>query len=146
MQYDTPDTIYNKPAALFVAGFAGAPAMNLADCTMLGGQADLGGELIRVGPDLAQRAAAAPTLKFGIRPENIRLERSADSDLAVPAEVSLLEPLGSETLVTLRIGKAEMVARCGADFRQAPGTRLNVHMNPRHLHLFDAASGAALSN
>jgi multiple sugar transport system ATP-binding protein len=146
MQYDTPDTIYNKPAALFVAGFTGAPAMNLADCTLRDGEADLGGERIRVGPDLARKAAAAPSLKFGIRPENIRLERNADSDLAVPAEVSLLEPLGSETLVTLRIGRAEMVARCAADFRQSPGTRLSVHMNPRHLHLFDAASGAALSS
>jgi multiple sugar transport system ATP-binding protein len=146
MQYDTPDTIYNKPAALFVAGFTGAPAMNLADCTLRDGEADLGGERIRVGPDLARRAAMAPSLKFGIRPENIRLERLTDHDLAVPAEVSLLEPLGSETLVTLRIGQAEMVARCAADFREAPGTRLRVHMNPRHLHLFDAASGAALSS
>jgi multiple sugar transport system ATP-binding protein len=38
-----------------------------------------------------------------------------------------------------------MVARCGADFRERPGTRLAVHMNPRHLHLFDAASGVALA-
>ena len=34
MQYDTPDAIYNRPAALFVAGFTGAPPMNLVDCTL----------------------------------------------------------------------------------------------------------------
>jgi multiple sugar transport system ATP-binding protein len=146
MQYDTPETVYNKPAALFVAGFTGAPAMNLADCTVADGAADLGGERIRIPAPLADRARGAANLKFGIRPENIKLASQASDDLAVNAEVSLLEPLGSETLVTFKIGAAEMVARCGADFRQRPGTRLAVHMNPRHLHLFDAASGAALAH
>ena len=62
----------------------------------------------------------------------------------MPAEVSLLEPLGAETLVLLKIGNTEMTARCNAAFRDRPGTRLTVHMNPSHLHLFDATSGAAL--
>jgi multiple sugar transport system ATP-binding protein len=62
----------------------------------------------------------------------------------VPAEVSLLEPLGAETLATLKVGAAEMVARCPASFREPPGTRLSVHLNPRHMHLFDAASGNAI--
>jgi multiple sugar transport system ATP-binding protein len=49
MQYDTPDAIYNRPAALFVAGFTGAPPMNLVDCTVDGGgRADLGGVQIAV--------------------------------------------------------------------------------------------------
>ena len=45
---------------------------------------------------------------------------------------------------SLKIGAVEMVSRCNAAFRDPPGTRLAVHMNPRHLHLFDADSGAAL--
>ena len=146
MQYDTPETIYNKPAALFVAGFTGAPAMNLADCTVSDRQADLGGQCIELPAALAERGRGAAKLKFGIRPENIRLRAQDSDDMAVPAEVSLIEPLGSETLVTFRIGGADMVARCDADFREAPGTRLSVHMNPRHLHLFDATSGAALAH
>jgi multiple sugar transport system ATP-binding protein len=144
MQYDTPDNIYNHPAAVFVAGFTGAPPMNLADCALRGGRADLGGTEIALPPELAARANGAAKLKFGIRPENITLARQSESDLAVPAEVSLLEPLGAETLVSLKIGAAEMVSRCNAAFRDPPGTRLAVHMNPRHLHLFDAGSGAAL--
>jgi multiple sugar transport system ATP-binding protein len=144
MQYDTPDAIYNRPAALFVAGFTGAPPMNLADCELADRQADLGGTRIEVPAELAARARAAAKLKFGIRPENITLAPTGAGDLAVPAEVSLLEPLGAETLVTLKIGAAEMVARCAASFREAPGTRVQVHMNPQHLHLFDAASGNAL--
>ena len=144
MQYDTPDTIYNRPAALFVAGFTGAPAMNLCDCRWTEGRADLGGVQVAVLAALAPRAAAAPALKFGVRPENIALAPVTAEDQAVPAQVQLLEPLGAETLVTLRIGQAEMVARCPASFRDKPGTTLTVYLRAAQLHLFDAVSGAAL--
>jgi multiple sugar transport system ATP-binding protein len=145
MQYDTPDIIYNQPAALFVAGFTGAPAMNLVDCTVSGGKADIGGGTqITVPGALAAKAAGNAKLKFGIRPENITLSSQASDDIALPAEVSLLEPLGAETLATLKVGAAEMIARCPASFREPPGTRLSVHVNPRHMRLFDAASGSAL--
>jgi multiple sugar transport system ATP-binding protein len=147
MQYDTPDAVYNRPAALFVAGFTGAPPMNLADCTLAGRLADLGGTTIELPAALADRAARAGSLRFGVRPENIALtgEGSGESGaLRVPAVVSLLEPLGAETLVTLRIGSAEMVARWPASFREPPGTAIDVHLAPRHLHLFDATSGEAI--
>ncbi len=145
MQYDTPDTIYNQPAALFVAGFTGAPAMNLVDCTLSGARADLGaGTQIVVPADLASRANGTSKVKFGVRPENLTLAAQASDDIVLPAEVALLEPLGAETLATLKVGASEMIARCPASFREAPGTRLSVHLNPRHMRLFDAASGAAI--
>ena len=144
MQYDTPDAIYNRPAALFVAGFTGAPPMNLADCALTGNLADLGGTQIVVPADLAQRAAPTSKLKFGVRPENLALAPTRPDAQAVAAQVSLLEPLGAETLLTLRIGAAEMVARAPASFREPPGTALTVYLNPEHLHLFDANTGAAI--
>jgi len=58
--------------------------------------------------------------------------------------VSLLEPLGSETLVSLKLGAAEVIARFAANFREPPGTPVRLHLNPAHLHLFDSMSGAAL--
>ena len=144
MQYATPDQIYNQPAALFVAGFTGAPPMNLVGCSVADGAADLGaGVRLPLPPALARAASSNGRLTFGVRPENLRLAGS-DGDIVVPAEVSLLEPLGAETLVTLKIGGTEMVARCAAQFRERAGTRLNLHVQPAHLHLFDAASGAAI--
>jgi multiple sugar transport system ATP-binding protein len=145
MQYDTPEAVYNRPAALFVAGFTGAPAMNLVPCTLHAGHADLGaGVHVPLPKALAERAAAASGLTLGVRPENLALAPTAADAIALPAEVSLLEPLGAETLATLKIGSVEMVARCPASFRDAPGTRLTVHVQPEHLHLFDAQSGQAL--
>ncbi len=144
MQYDTPDAIYNRPAAIFVAGFTGAPPMNLADCTLSGTRADLGDLAVELPAALVGRASGAAGLKLGVRPENIMLAPTGLAALRLPARVSLLEPLGAETLVTLRLGRAEMVARCPAAFRAPPGTALDVFVDPQHLHLFDAASGAAV--
>jgi multiple sugar transport system ATP-binding protein len=145
MQYDTPDVIYNRPAALFVAGFTGAPAMNLVPATLAADRIDLGGGTTLPLPSrLAERAAAAPKLTFGVRPENLTLAPGGADDIVLPAEVSLLEPLGAETLATLKIGAVEMVARCPAHFREAPGTRVAVHVAPQHIHLFDREGGQAL--
>ena len=147
MQYDTPDAIYNRPAALFVAGFTGAPPMNLVDCVVADDQAHLGGTALQLPPALARRAAGVPKVKLGVRPENLALKMAGADPVngqSVPALVSLLEPLGAETLVTLSIGNCEMVARAPAAFRERPGTPVNVVLSPQHLHLFDAASGAAL--
>jgi multiple sugar transport system ATP-binding protein len=144
MQYDTPDAIYNRPAALFVAGFTGAPPMNLAECTLADGRADLGGAQIVVPPELAARASGAGALKFGVRPENLTLVPQDTADVSLDAEVQLLEPLGAETLVTFRVGRADLVARCAASFRDKPGSRRQLHIAPHHMHLFSASTGAAL--
>ncbi|MDY0745714.1 sn-glycerol-3-phosphate ABC transporter ATP-binding protein UgpC [Paucibacter sp. R3-3] len=142
MQYDTPDAIYNRPAALFVAGFTGAPPMNLVDATVSGGQADVGaGIRVALPPALAGKSGPG---KLGVRPENLRLAPEA-GDITVPAQVSLLEPLGSETLVSLKLGASEVIARLAASFREPPGTTVNLHLNPAHLHLFDPQSGVALA-
>jgi len=147
MQYDTPDAIYNRPAALFVAGFTGAPPMNLADCTLDAGQAVLGSARLPLAADVARRAgqaAAGSTWRVGVRPENLRLQREHDADVALPAQVVLLEPLGAETLVTLQCGSAEWVARAPAQFRLGPGSPLTAHVNPAHVHLFNRETGLAV--
>jgi multiple sugar transport system ATP-binding protein len=144
MQYDTPEAIYNRPAALFVAGFTGAPPMNLVDCSLAQGTVDLGGARFGLPASLASRAAAVPKLKFGVRPENLSLAPAGEGSATLDAEVLMLEPLGAETLVTFRVGQAELVARCPASFHDRPGTRRMLHLQPGHMHLFNADSGAAL--
>ena len=144
MQYDTPEAIYNRPAAIFVAGFTGAPPMNLAPCTLAGGCASLGGLRVPLPAALAARAGQRGKATLGVRPENLRLAPTGSDDITLAAEVALLEPLGAETLVTFKLGAADMVARCPASFRAAPGTPQALHVAPAHLHLFDADHGTAL--
>jgi multiple sugar transport system ATP-binding protein len=141
MQYDTPDAIYNRPAALFVAGFTGSPAMNLVDAQVSAGIASLGGEASVALPAALRSVSGA--YKLGLRPENLRLA-AQPGDVGLPARVSLLEPLGAETLAVLQIGDALMTARLPAQFREPSGTQLMIHLNPAQLHLFDPSSGAAI--
>ena len=144
MQYDTPEGIYNRPAALFVAGFTGAPPMNLVPCTLVDGQAELGGVLAPLPAALAQRAAGHTALSFGVRPENLRLASGAADDIHLPAQVALIEPLGSDTLVTFQIGLAELVARCPAGYAAPQGSAVALYASPQHLHLFDRNTGVAI--
>jgi multiple sugar transport system ATP-binding protein len=141
MQYDTPEAIYNRPAALFVAGFTGAPAMNLARCRVDEGYALLG-DLRLALPFGLSACKGAHTL--GLRPENLSLQRQSELDLELPATLVLREPLGAETLITVRLGDSEMVARVGASFQQIEGTALTLFVNPNHLHLFGGQDGQAL--
>ena len=145
MQYDTPDAIYNHPAALFVAGFTGAPPMNLSDCVVVDGHADLGGVRLPLPAALARAASSASSLKIGVRPENVKLIAGHDSDICLPAEVMLLEPLGSETLVTMKIGNTEWMTRCAANFKEKRGHRLDLFVSPDALRLFDGGSGKAIA-
>jgi hypothetical protein len=86
---------------------------------------------------------AGARLRLGVRPEHLRLQRADADDLAWPGHLLLLEPLGAETLATVRVGQAEVIARVPASFEAAPGTPLQLHVQPGQLHLFDADSGQA---
>ncbi len=143
MQYAAPHDIYNKPAAVFVAGFTGSPPMNLVPCLIAQGSAELGSCRLPLPARLRGHAMLRPRMTLGVRPENLSLHQS-DRSVALDASVVLTEPLGAETLVTLRVGDVELTARCPADFSQPAGTKQLVHVVPEHLHLFDSESGTAL--
>jgi multiple sugar transport system ATP-binding protein len=142
MQYASPHEIYNRPAAVFVAGFTGSPPMNLVPCRIEAGHADLGhGVRIVLPVSLAGKGAAQT--QFGIRPENIALS-SSEGAVPTPASVVITEPLGAETLVTFKVGDSEMVARCAASFAGKPGDTMQIYLASKHMQLFDSASGQAL--
>lgn len=145
MQYATPQEIYNQPAAQFVAGFTGSPPMNLVPCAIDAGAADLGGIRVPLPDALIQRAAAASSHTFGIRPENISISaRGLPGEVVVPSSVVISEPLGAETLVTFRVGQSELVARCAPGFKTPAGADQTLYLDPAAIHLFDKTSGQAL--
>ena len=143
MQYASPHNIYTSPAALFVAGFTGSPAMNLVPCTVEAGQVVLGDVRFDAPAKLVSHTNGVDKLTFGLRPENISLSPMVGSVQAA-ASVVLTEPLGAETLVTFAVGNCELVARCAASFQHAPGTPLPVYLAQEHMHLFNSVDGKAL--
>jgi len=72
-QVDTPLNLFNHPANLFVAGFIGAPGMNLWSAT-----GENGGVRLDSGAHIALPGAALPNaakLTVGLRPQHLRQRR-----------------------------------------------------------------------
>lgn len=144
LQHGTPAQIYGAPATRFVAGFIGSPPMNLVPCRLSDGRAFLGSLAIALPERLARAGGGRDRALFGIRPENI-LPTSEDSGaIPVPATVVMTEPLGADTLVTLRVADSDVVARWPPHFSGRRGETVCAHFSVSHMHLFDAESGAAL--
>ncbi|NRF69088.1 sn-glycerol-3-phosphate import ATP-binding protein UgpC [Aquincola sp. S2] len=133
-QIGTPEVVYSKPASTFVAGFIGAPPMNL-----LTGQAD-GSRFIVGGTELSLPVAAprAGTLVLGLRPEHTELTPQG----RWPMKVEMIEMLGAERLIYGRLGDALFTLRIDATLTApALGDTVRLNATPEHLHWFDAGTG-----
>ena len=147
-QVGSPQEVYEHPANVFVAGFMGSPAMNLLPASVEGGQVVVGGHPLRPAP------SGHPDVVVGIRPECLRV--CPDGQPGIGATVDFHEPLGSHALVHCVVGDtsvgvvgdsaAGIVVQAEADFAPRPGERLHLTAEPKHVYLFDAATGAALED
>jgi ABC-type sugar transport system ATPase subunit len=135
-QIGTPDDVYARPANRFVATFIGSPAMNV-----LPGRVEetelVAGALRFPRP---RGLAGGYAVDVGFRPERVRLDHAGGAT----AEVTFLEPVGSETFVHLDLDGNRVVARVAGDERPDPGSRVRIDVSPAHAHLFDAATGDRL--
>ena len=153
-QIDTPLTLYNEPANLFVAGFLGSPPMNFINGTLkeekealLFSEIEGGTMQVRLPAGHRERARewiGRPVL-LGIRPEDIELAQFSGSETSTgsfPAIVDIVEPMGAETNLYLQTGAHTVVCRSQRplDHREA-GHRFQFEMNLNKAHLFDPTSG-----
>lgn len=153
MQVGTPDEVYNRPTSVFVASFTGSPPMNFLDAHVVeaAGEPAIalgGGEVVLAVPAQRRdglRALRARIIRFGIRPEDIHLERTGESDRQVEAAVVVAEPLGAETLLTLAFPGGEIVARVPPRRDIAPAQRVQAWVDMSRFHAFDPATGDALA-
>src|SRR5207248_4478108 len=106
-QLGTPDTVYQRPANLFVAQFIGSPPMNIVAARHENGSLLLEGGWRIEAPRIAKDAAE---LRAGLRPEAIELDMVAREG-AQPAEVLVSEPLGSEVIVNVKLGDVLLKVR-----------------------------------
>ncbi len=137
-QVGAPLDLYDRPATLFVAGFIGSPAMNLLKGSIrVNGQPSF---LTEAGVELPLKSvpggADGRPCVYGIRPEHLML---AGGDLR--AEISVVEPTGSETQVFARLGGQQIVGVFRERISARPGDKLPFSPNLDAVHLFDAENG-----
>jgi multiple sugar transport system ATP-binding protein len=111
-QVDTPQTLYNSPVNLFVAGFIGSPAMNFVAAELI---RDDGPAVTFAGHKLAitdKLLSSRPGLEgyfgkeviLGIRPSDFEDAQLAEPGWArMPVQVSVTEELGSEIHVIFTV-------------------------------------------
>jgi sn-glycerol 3-phosphate transport system ATP-binding protein len=134
-QVGTPDEVYQQPATTFVAGFIGAPPMNLLKGHVDGTTfttAD-GHQLL-----LPQAAPRPGPLTLGLRPEHVGVE---DDSASTPWNmvVDVVETLGAERLVYGKLGQTAFTLRIDGTLPAPPaGSTLTLRVRPQRLHWFDA--------
>jgi sn-glycerol 3-phosphate transport system ATP-binding protein len=131
-QIGTPHEVYHRPATTFVAGFIGSPPMNLLRVRVAtdGTSADTDGG--RVLLPAARNGLAGRDLVLGLRPEALHLNGAQ-----LTAEVEMVESLGADHLVHLRLGAQSLVARVGDESCPAPGATVTLGFSAVE-HWFDA--------
>ena len=123
-QVATPMELYRRPANQFVAGFIGSPAMNFLPAGF--------------GPE-----PPVPGAVLGVRPHDIAIRPPGQGDL--DATVDVVEPLGSELIVYLRLnsdgvdGTVRVIAP--PDPSIDPDTKVGLTLDPSRLHWFNADTG-----
>src|SRR6266853_1400708 len=140
-QVGTPEEVYQRPADGHVALCVGTPGMNVLQGRGRGTGEE--GRVIEAGSLIipVELSTYEGELQLGIRPEFVGL-CAVDKGVG-NADVLVVEPLGSETLVHLNAGGQALVARLPGFAEARVGTRVGVKVDRRRLYLFDAA-GAPL--
>ncbi|MEW6127003.1 MAG: ABC transporter ATP-binding protein [Acidobacteriota bacterium] len=144
-QFDTPMTIYNRPANRFVAEFVGSPAMNFLE-----GRVDFSarrfianGLTLALAESQLERLQARERAVLGIRPEYLGVSLSEQAG-AMAAKIYVTELMGNETIVFLQTGDEKLIARAPADFRADIGATVWITLAIEKADFFDSTTGEAL--
>jgi multiple sugar transport system ATP-binding protein len=168
LQVGTPRELYEHPASLFVAGFVGSPAMNFLPARRAAGHLEL--PVGRLAPVRGGDAAGpAGPLIAGFRPEHLQRVRDDDGQgagLVFEARVEVIEWLGADLFVYFDValggfealdlpadleiasggkGRRSLVARVDPGASLKAGDTIRLRLDPEHVQLFDARSGANLT-
>jgi len=134
-QIGAPLEVYRRPASTFVAGFIGAPAMNILSGVQEGRAVGIGGARLAALRDGRGRVS------IGIRPEDFR-RAGADPEGALSLRVDYVEELGATRLLHGRVEGQPLVAAWPAGEDVPEQVWLTVP--PGALHLFNSDTGQRL--
>ncbi len=139
-QVGSPTEVYRHPANLFVAQFIGAPSMNILEGKRVANGVELeGGSLINKTPN-----GNNSDLRVGVRPSDLTIAE-AGNDVLLEGSVSVIEPLGSETLIYVNLGDKEVVATVSGRSSPKLGDKVALSAPEEELHFFDTETGVSLT-
>ncbi|NSL23004.1 ABC transporter ATP-binding protein [Agrobacterium tumefaciens] len=165
-QVDTPQNLYSRPDNVFVAAFIGSPSMNLYDATLHGSMLTLGSNSFQIPDRVFQErpnlvGSSNRRVIIGIRPEHMNDAALKPSSAEISAPVTLVEALGSESMVHLNIDapwvdagdpdavqdiadEKAAVARFSPKSTVRVGDNARISIDAEEIHFFDPDSRASI--
>ena len=154
-QVDNPQSLYDVPVNMFVAGFIGSPQMNFTNVTILKEgdkvQLQMGKYKLTVPADKARELEKlgyiGKEMVLGIRPENLHEDLYTQGQLEselIDAFVEVTERLGSETFLYLLINDQSMTARVSPKSKTVANDNIKLMFDMNRIHLFDKDTERAI--
>ncbi len=156
-QVDSPQNLYDNPCNKFVAGFIGAPQMNLLDATVGKSGDDVtltfGGNTIALPADKAKKLESAgyvgKTVTLGIRPEDLHDDEAAlinNAKSVIEATIRVYEMLGAEVYLYFDIDETSCTARVNPRTSARPGDTVKLALDMTKAHVFDKETEKVILN
>ncbi len=147
VQVAPPLELYHNPCNLYTADFIGNPSINFIKGTA---KVDAAGMTVDspIGQQSFVRAHMTPEapkggtvdVTLGLRPEQVSISKEQDSEHRVEAHVYSGMPAGSETLVTVRVGKELVTVKELGSTHYGSDEKVFLGFRPEKLNVFDTAS------
>ncbi len=158
-QVDSPQSLYERPDNLFVAGFIGSPQMNFINVAAEKRGNDVylnfGANSIKLTEGKAKKLDSSEYIGkemiMGVRPEAIHDEAAyieSMPECVVDSEVEVIEMLGSETLLYMSIDGAttNIIAKVNPRTKARSGDKIKVTIDSNKIHLFDKDTERTIMN
>lgn len=158
MQVDTPNNLYKYPKNLFVAGFIGAPVMNMIESSIVQTQNNqfkikFSNEIIDLGPKKSSQLDAKDQQRviLGIRPEHVQFaDPECPGEQVVKGKIIRLENMGPEFYVYFEVGPDQLCARVPSavveeKMSNAVGKTVDFYFEMDNCHIFHKETEQNLS-
>jgi multiple sugar transport system ATP-binding protein len=122
LQIGTPEDIYDRPATTFVAQLVGTPRINLVKANREDSTLYVTDSAIHL--PAPEGSHLPPSFLLGVRPEDVRPDPEGD----FPGEMTLIEPLGVETILHIKSGNQTLLSLIPGltDLRRGDEVRFNI--------------------
>lgn len=142
-QVDTPENVHRHPTNVFVGGFIGEPPMTFINCSFDSEKPALAFDDVVMPFECAAAEGIAnlgkDRLILGVRHSYVKTSKTQKKGY-VQGEVFFIEPRNEEMLLTVTVGKQQMLVTCEMDKGVQVGDSIYLSLNYDKCNYFDVES------
>lgn len=157
-QIDAPQTLYENPVNMFVAGFIGSPPMNFLEAEVVkegtyGYSVKIEDMLLELPEEKIKKfdpdEYLGKKVVFGIRPEDmhdIEQELDVTPNCMLKVNVEIAELMGAETHLHATVAGTLIIAKVSPKNTAVQDDVVNLYLNGNKIHLFDKETELVILN